>query len=373
MFDQRIEILLKKKVDEVVFIELKEGKTFEYKGAVLDHSIPLPLMVKNIVDKVKGIAESDIHLKNILEGMSFILGIDSEFPYKEQYSSFLRTVDPNIVTSLDILADLAVEEERFLDAIIYLKAAHTLDENNKDIQFRYARCCEWYAKKLEHEPDNEKLLENEAYEVSINMLQENPTDAETMYFIGFHLVNRKSYKAAKEVWERAVEIGLSEDQQGEILENLTKLWSKIQFEEGYLLILDGFPDEGLTKLIPLEEDNPEWWNLMFFIGLAYRQKEDFENAIYYFKKTLNLNTGHIDTFNEIGLCYMSMSLYHESEEYFKEALRLRPNNSEILCNLGIVNLNLGRIEEGKKIIKEAYEADSEDEVTQSWMRYIEQL
>lgn len=373
MFDQRIETLLKRRADEVVFVELKEGKTIELNDTVVDHTIPLPIMVKNIVDQVKGISQEDIHLKSILEGMTYILGIDSDFPYKDQYMNFMRGTEGSVIEAMDRLSDLAIEDERYMDAIIALKCAHEFDPEQFEIKFKYARCCEAQALKSTHEPETEKILENEAYEVYLDLIEKNPNQPKVLYHIGFHLVNRKSFKAAKETWEHAIELGLEEEQQAEILQNLTHLWSKIQFEEGYLLILDGFPDEGLTKLLPLEEDNPEWWNLMFFIGLGYRQKEDFDNAIYYFKKTLNLNTGHVDTFNEIGLCYMSMGIFNEAENYFAEALRLNPNHHELLCNLGIVHMKLGRIEDAKKVIRQAYEIDPTDEVTQAWLKYLSQF
>lgn len=373
MLDKAIESLFKTKADEVVFIELKEGKDFVVNGATLAAGLPVPIMFKYVIDKVQGISEADIQLKSILEAMTFVIGFDQEFPHKEAYMNFMSAVDPEILKSIFIVAHQSMEDENYLNAAIYFKAAWEFDKDHAEICYNYARACDLAAEKQRDNAKNVKLLEDEAYEVYMMMVERYPDFAEAYYHIGFHLVNRKSYKAAQNVWEKAVALGIYDDAKEDILKNLTHLWSRIQYEEGYTFVLEGFPDEGLVKLLPLEEDNPEWWNLMFFIGLAYRQKEDYDNAIYYFKKTLNLNTGHVDTFNEIGLCYMSMGQADNAKEYFEEALRLSPENSEILCNLGIVELNSGRIDLAKELIQKAYYIDPEDPVTAAWMKYIEQM
>lgn len=372
MLDQGIEALFKKKADEVVFIELKEGKSITVGDVSLEAGLPVPIMFKYVIDKVQGISEADIQLRSILEAMTYIVGIDSAFPHKETYLNFMRAVDPKLLQSVTLLAMNAFEEEKYLEAAIYFKCAWEVDHDHLEGLFQYARACELAAEKNRDSETNVKLLEDEAYEVFSYLVERDPQMALAYYHLGFHLVNRKAYKGAQALWEKAVALGIHDDAKEDILKNLTHLWSRIQYEEGYTLVLDGFPDEGLVKLLPLEEDNPEWWNLMFFIGLAYRQKEDYDEAIYYYKRTLNLNTGHVDTFNEIGLCYMSMGQYPLAQEYFEEALRLDPENSELLCNLGIVFLNSNQKEQAKRLIEKAHQIDPTDEVTKAWLNYMSQ-
>lgn len=370
MLDQAIESLLKKKADEVVFIELKEGKSIQIKDAALEAGLPVPIMFKYVIDKVKGISESDIQLRSIMEAMAFIVGIDSEFPHKETYLKFMGAVDPELHQSVYTLAMQSFEDEKYMEAAIYFKCAWEINRNDVDTLFYYGRACELAAEKSREDTPTVKLLEDEAFEVFSYIVEVQPDMALAYYHLGFHMVNRKSYRAAQGIWEKAVALGIHDDAKEDILKNLTHLWSRIQYEEGYTLVLDGFPDEGLIKLLPLEEDNPEWWNLMFFIGLAYRQKENYDDAIYYYKRTLNLNTGHIDTFNEIGLCYMSMKQFVAAQEYFEEALRLDPENSELLCNLGIVFLNMGQNDQAKRLIEKAHQINPEDEVTSAWLAHL---
>lgn len=110
---------------------------------------------------------------------------------------------------------------------------------------------------------------------------------------------------------------------------------------------------------------------MFFVGLAYRQKEMYDESLHYYKQSLNLNTGNVDTMNEIGICYMTMGHFDDAERYFKEALKVRPKkNGEILCNLGIVHIQRGEYYDALDKIQEAVKYQPEDEVSNAWLRQI---
>jgi len=50
----------------------------------------------------------------------------------------------------------------------------------------------------------------------------------------------------------------------------------------------GKTDEGLPLLLDLEVKYPEWWNLIFFVGLGYRQLGQFSEAIQRFEKVLDI-------------------------------------------------------------------------------------
>ncbi|EQI33119.1 hypothetical protein QOU_3656, partial [Clostridioides difficile Y202] len=65
-------------------------------------------------------------------------------------------------------------------------------------------------------------------------------------------------------------LGLDADLVAEVQENLGKMDFKVQYEEGYTLVFQGKFKEGLEKLLPLEEEHMDWWNLLFMIALGYK-------------------------------------------------------------------------------------------------------
>ena len=171
----------------------------------------------------------------------------------------------------------------------------------------------------------------------------------------------------------AIQNEIGENEKLEIVRKLHDLHAKIKFEEGYKLVINERPTEGLEILLALEPEYLDWWNLMFFIGLGYRMTNDYDKALKYFGKVMELNTGHITTYNEIGLCYMTMERYEEAIKAFKEALKMDRENSEILCNLGIVYLQLGELDESEGFFMRSLKKDPEDEITVSWIKKLNQM
>ena len=86
------------------------------------------------------------------------------------------------------------------------------------------------------------------------------------------------------IWEEAIKHGLDEDIIAEIQENIGKMDYKVQYEEGYSLVFQGKFEEGLDKLLlPLEEQYGDWWNLLFIIGIAYKNMGNDEIFIILIK------------------------------------------------------------------------------------------
>lgn len=366
--------ILKEKTDEVVFIELKDTALQALEKFHLPSGTPVPFMTRDMVSKVSGKQGSDISLPSIMEAMVHIIGIDTAFPYKDAYMAFLQSVDENFKER--ILADalaLAQAEQR-LDAVVRLRAYMLFDEKNMNALYNMARLTEELAAENEKEEDVYNLYMAVGRKALEACLEIDSGFALAGYHLGFHYVNDQAYGRAEHIWGLAMKSDqLSDDQKIEMINTLRNIDAKLEYEKGYQLVIEGFSDEGLEHLTPLLEDYPEWWNLMFFVGLAYRQKEMYDEALHYYKQSLNLNTGHVETVNEIGICYMTMGHFDDAERYFKEALKIHPNNHELLCNLGIVHVQRGELYDALDKIKEALKIQPEDEISNAWLRQVKLL
>lgn len=366
----RLDKLFKEKLDEVVFIELKPDAVADINGQKLDPAIPLPVMVADVVDKVNGVNASDITAANMIKGMGFIMSVDDEFPHKAYYQDILLAIDDKIgLFLLKHAFDLANQGER-VNALIYFKASLLFIDNEIDVLVNYGRCCVELAYEKE---EADMMFIEEAKEVFTSLIKKYPDHPHAYYHMGFVYSNVDEYKLAEKMWIQAIKLDIGENEKHDIVKRLTDLNAKIKFEEGHTLILDGRVDEGLEILLTLEPEYLDWWNLMFFIGLGYRMNQDFDNALKYYAKVMELNTGHVETYNEIGLCYMTMGRYEEAIKAFKEASKMHRNNSEILCNLGIVYIQLGELDEAESVLMRAYKANPEDEITIAWLKRLNEL
>ncbi|SCZ77544.1 tetratricopeptide repeat protein [Acidaminobacter hydrogenoformans] len=367
---ERSRMLLKRKADEVMFVELKEGKTLTLGEITLDERVPLPIRVDKLVDKVKGVSDTDFTADNIAEGMCWTLGFDPEFPHAQAYKAFLTALMPGLLALLEEKVEGLEAEEKWLDAVIYLHAAAQIAPDQPQVIYNLARCALRQAERFSENSPEEKQLEEDVFDLLSEKIEQFTDFAPLFYLMGFQLVNRKSYKAAESAWRHALQLGVDDNMRDEMFRQLDDLWSRIQYEEGYMLVLEGFSDEGLVKLLPLESSHDDWWNLLFFIGLAYRQKAQYDEALDYFRRAQRLNTGSPEIHNEIGLCLMSLERFHEAEAVYTEAIKMHPESPDLLCNKGIALLHLGDAGQARKLIERAYELNPEDEVTAAWIRHL---
>ena len=368
----RIEKYLKERVDDIVFIHLKDDKSLQVKDSILDSTVPLPIPLKEVVSRVKEEEQdNEISILKIIQGMVYIIGIDSEFKYNETYKKFLTTFDKDIFKFVLEQAIKLTETGHKVEALICFKACCYIKRNDLDSLYNYARCSEELAK--EWSGESVKDFEDEAVEVFENLVEIHPDFPLSYYHLGFHYVNRKFYKKAEVTWDKCLELGVDENKEMEILNKLSEISYKIQYEEGYNLVLSGRPQEGLEKLLPLEEKYPEWWNLQFFIGLSYRYIMDFEEALKYFLKAHRIKPSQTDILNEIGLCNISLGRTMEAIKYFKRALNIKNEDPEILCNLGIAYIEDGNIELANKYVSKSLEINPDDEITNAWMKKIKMM
>ncbi len=374
----KIDKYLLRKTEELAFITVKKDGDFHLDG----YEIPkegLNVPIKNEV-LVKGIkektAQEGLNSMSIADAMIYIIGIDPEFKYNEEYKKFLgaleKKVNFNIRSYAGYMSRKYFELGECTDSLIYIKALITLYPDDIEGLYNYAIVCQEVATSYQKDGDaktmNAFLLEaGEKLEKIIN-LDEN--FALAYYHLGYHYYNQSQYIKAKVIWEEAMKLGLDEDTIAEIQENIGKMDYKVQYEEGYSLVFQGKFEEGLEKLLPLEEEYNDWWNLLFIIGIAYKNMGEMDKAMLYFEKILMIRPKQVDTLVELALCEASSFNMDRAVELLEQAAKIK-EDPEILCNLGMAYLNTGDIDDAIYYIERAYELNPEDEITISCMRELD--
>ncbi|HSQ89191.1 tetratricopeptide repeat protein [Romboutsia sp.] len=374
----KIEKYLLKKAEELAFITIKHDGEFQVEG----YSIPsggLDVPIKNEV-LVKGIkektAQDKINAMSIADAMIFMIGIDSQFKNNGEYRKFLDAFAKKI--NLDLRAYMGYMSRKYFDigectdSLIYLKSLITMHPEDIEGLYHYAIVCQevakQYQKDMENDAMNKFLLEALSKLEMVIALDEG--FALGYYHLGYHYYNQGQYVKSRVIWEEALKIGLDADLVAEVQENIGKMDFKVQYEEGYNLVFQGKCEEGLEKLLPLEEDHSDWWNLLFMIGLAYKNMNEIEEAKKYFEKILIIKPHQVDAMVELGLCEASMFNIEKAIEYFETAAKIK-EDPEILCNLGMAYLNKGDLDDAIYYIERAYELDHQDEITIACLRELD--
>lgn len=366
---KRLDPMLKKRAEELIFIELKPGVKLGWNGFEFPEGTPLPIMLNDIVGDIRENRLEEFSSVTLAYAMIRIIGVDSATPHRLVYLDAIRSYQPDILDVILSKGLQAASEERFDDAMLLFRAALQLEPNHEDALYNYGRALVDLAEK--HEGTKlEKALTDEAQEAFEAMIEQTPELALPYYQLGFVYANKKSYIRASECWQRALNMDLTEDQEMEIRMLLVQLEDKRIYEEGYEAVLKGYNQEALELLSSLEDKYPEWWNLYFFIGLAYKGLEQYEDAISCLLRVEQLHKGHAETQNELGVCYMMLMRYTEAEEHLAKGLGLNPENAEMLCNMGIIQREKGKLDLAEKFLTEAVQKAPEDAICKAWLEKI---
>lgn len=363
----KIDEYLKENLGNIVFINLKEGKEIEIKDCKLDSTIPLPISVDNVVDKVKGTEDdiSDISIISIVQGMIKVIGIDSMFIYNDKYRDFLFNFDENVIKIILEQGTKYMQDDNKKEGLICFKAAAYMDRDNLDALYNYGRAVEELA--FEDDKNVISSLETEALEVFEKIVDTNPEFGLGYYHLGFYYLNQGQFKKTEILWKRALDLDTPETFKDDIYQNLEDMAPKLTYEEAYNMILSGQEEAGLEKLLVLEERYPEWWNLLFFIGLGNRFLGNVQEALLYFKKADKIMPDMPDILNEIGLCKMTLGSYEDGLKNFEDALKIKKDDPEIMCNLGVAYLQIGDMDDARYWFERVLEFDPEDEVATRWL------
>ena len=335
----RIEKYLLKKADELAFITIKNDGDFKLEGYKLPNQ-GLDVPIKNEV-LVKGIkentAQEGINSMSIADAMIYIMGIDSSFKYNDEYKKFLDALEKNI--NLDIRAYMGYMSRKYFeigestDSLIYLKALISQYPDDVEGMYHYSIVCQELAQQYQKDSDNEGMNNFllEALDKLERVIALDESFALAYYHLGYHYYNQGQYIKAKVIWEEALNLGLDADTVAEIQDNIGKMDFKVQYEEGYSLVFQGRSEEALEKLLPLEAEHSDWWNLLFMIGLAYKYMNEIEEAKAYFERILILKPHQVDTMVELGLCEAASYNLEKAIEHFSTAAKIK-EDPEILCN-----------------------------------------
>ncbi len=368
----RIKKYLKQYTDQLVFITLENYITQSKKDIGFLKDIPLPVAVHRIADHINEGNQDQIPFEAFVEGIIHVMGVDKDFKYIHEYQKFLFMSNEQITDYILYHGLKKAEEGKYLDAIIYFRAVLSMEENNLSAFYNYGKCCRDIFD-MSKDIKEKKDFKSEAIKIFETITEFFPEFPASYYYLGFFYFNQKLFEKAQITWKKYLEISDDQEKKEEIDNNLRRMENHVLFEKGYNNILSGRFEKGLEILLPLEKKYPQWWNLLFFIGLAYRNMEEFEKAIDYFKKVLQNKPSQIDTMNELGICYTSVNDFNNAEKYFKKALMLKKNDHEILSNLAVVYMNTGNINEAEECLVKALKISPEDEVALLWMEKLKEI
>lgn len=359
-----IDKYFKEKTDKLTFIELKENSFVELKGYIIKDEIPLPILTEGLV---KGIKEGDyneeIRIKDIIEGIIYTIGTDTEFPYINEYKEILYAYEENIVDYIFYKGIKDLENEKYDDGCIKLRALLVLGPKNTNTLFNYGLGIEALAKKfIELENKNGEDFLNYStnlFESILNIDQEFPL---AHYKLGYHYLYLEQYLKASLTWKKF--IGLSKDEVlvQEIRNEIEKIDEDVIYETGLTYLIYNDYEKSLDLLLKLMPKYKDDWNLNFSIGRCYTGLELYDLAIEYISEAIELNKEEPNLYNELGIIYYNNGDVIKAIEVFTDGIDSCPKDLKLFFNRSMSYILINEYENALEDINEAYAIEPNEEI-----------
>jgi tetratricopeptide (TPR) repeat protein len=123
-------------------------------------------------------------------------------------------------------------------------------------------------------------------------------------------------------------------------------------------------DDGSRQVTPVEElgldmNNPE---ALASSGDRYFEQGNYVQAIEIYKKVLELDPGHADTYNDLGLAYFYLRKHDLAVEALKKATDTAPDMQRAWLSFGFVLMSIGKNSEARPVLSRAREINPDSEV-----------
>lgn len=169
-------------------------------------------------------------------------------------------------------------------------------------------------------------------------------DATTVYYLACCTAQADKQKAAK-LFKEVIDL------RPEYLDAYKNL-AMIFVEMGQL----DYSIETILKALEYPELKADY-SLYYILATSYMLKKDYEKAIIYLKKALELSPEHLPIMNSLATCYMNTFDYDSAQEILLKAYELEPENALTAYNLGICHQVNARYKEALEYFQAAYKAE----------------
>jgi superkiller protein 3 len=140
------------------------------------------------------------------------------------------------------------------------------------------------------------------------------------------------------------------------------------WEKAVSLYTQGQYRPAIEEFKKVVEEFPNHADSWKYIGLAYYQLKEYEQAIAPLEKAIELKRADgrtdADALSVLGRAYIALKKYDRAQSYFENATRQQPDQAANFYMLGVVYSNLNRNEEAVTAFRSAVKLDPKD--ADSW-------
>jgi tetratricopeptide (TPR) repeat protein len=359
----------------ITFLELKDSALVKIKNFTINKDLPLPIITDNLIEEIyQGNLENEINLSQIIDGIIYLLGVDSDFPNLDRYVEILNSYNPNINAYIYDVAIKKISEGDIEFGGIFLRALIYLDSKNLNVRFNYALVLEEMGRKYIESNDEkgEEFLTASTNELE-SIVEMDEKYSLAYYKLGFHHKYFEQYIKAKLTWNKFLTVDKDENRLQEIREEIDLIDDNVKFETGltYLTYNEfGKALDSFLKLLPRYGDE---WNVLYLLAMCYKGLSESDKAIEYLHKAIEINDEEPDLYNELGIINFLDGKIIEAIGIFNEGIEKTDHDYKLYFNRGLGYIQLGEYNLALKDVKMAYELNPKDENVVNQLKELEDL
>ena len=213
----------------------------------------------------------------------------------------------------------AAAKSDFDYACICFRGALLIDPDSSDALYCYGRACKdsYETGEGEEYVGRYKAESLEAFE---KLTIKSPEFDMGFYFLGYGYLNMGLYVKAKLTWQTFLTLSKDKERKEEVQGWLDKLVEPVKIEEGYNDVLAGRLEEGIEILSAYRDDERfnTWWPLWYYLGVAYGQLGESEEAEQCYLRVLKLSPSNLQAMEALEELYKNSGNEQMAEKYHKK-------------------------------------------------------
>lgn len=354
----------KKNTDKVTFIELKDDAKLSIDGYSIEDDIPLPMITEELIDEIKeGNLEEEIKLTNIIDAIIYLMGIDKDFPYIENYKEIINTYDKNMEEYIFYKGIRFMDKEDYDNGAICFRTLKIINPENVNGLFNYSLALENIGKRylsIEKEKQGIEFIKQATLELE-SILDIDDKYPLAYYKLGYHYRYFEQNLKAKLIWNKYLLLDKDELRLEEIRRELESIENSALVEAGMTYLSINQFDNALSSLLKLLPELKDWWQLNYLIAASYKGLNEYEKAIGYFEKALKENNMEAEVYNELGICHFYLGDIKKAIDVFTEGIKNIKDDYKLFFNRALGYLQLDNLEKGYKDVSIAVKLNPNDE------------
>lgn len=330
-----IDKYFRKKTDKISFIELRDNiNTYEKYG--LNQDVPLPI----ILDEMMGAIAQDeftneIHIDYIISGMLYMIAIDQDFTYVNDYKNILNKLIDN-PSNYSLTRGIRYLDVDLESSILYTRAAFLLDERNELAAYNYARIL-W---NLAVPEDEKHVYVEESVRILERILNYNEKNPLANYELGNIFVATGNYIKANSYYNRALQNSDLDELKEEIRNSIIKISPDVAVENAIYFINKMDYNSSISELMEVRK-NSSRYDIPYYIAIAYMNSEKPEMAEQFFEEAIEKGADFATLYTDlVYVKYLlkkdveAIHIANEAVEKYPAEIKLRYNRAVILISLG---------------------------------------